>query len=86
MKKPTLWFVCRAKTQISLGTECTQWVAEDPMFLHADSKDSDQTERSESSMGAKVILSVLSWGGSNAEKTDLKLHHMGQKLLVKLLS
>ena len=41
------------KTQISLGTHpvwsesslCTQWVAKDPRFLHADSKDSDQTGR-----------------------------------------
>ena len=40
-----------AKTQISLGIRpvwsesslCTQWVAKDPSFLHADSKDSDQT-------------------------------------------
>ena len=24
---------------------CAQWVAEDPMFLHADSEDSDQTGR-----------------------------------------
>ena len=40
-----------AKTQISLGicsvwsesSLCTQWVAKDPSFLHADSEDSDQT-------------------------------------------
>ena len=25
------------------SSQCTQWVAEDPMCLHADSKDSDQT-------------------------------------------
>ena len=38
-----------AKTQISLGIRpvwsesslCAQWVAKDPSFLHADSKDSD---------------------------------------------
>ena len=43
-----------AKTQISLGSVrpvwsesslCTQWVAKDPNFLHADSEDSDQTGR-----------------------------------------
>ena len=42
-----------AKTQISLGiypvwsesSLCTQWVAKDPIFLHADSQDSDQTGR-----------------------------------------
>ena len=48
--KPTKWCVCPAKTQISLGicpvwsesSLCSQWVAEDPRFLHVDSKDSDQ--------------------------------------------
>ena len=42
-----------AKTQISLGIhpvwseslQCTQWVAEDSIFLHVDSEDSDQTGR-----------------------------------------
>ena len=42
-----------AKTQISLGIRpvwsdsslCAQWVAKDPSFLHADSEDSDQTDR-----------------------------------------
>ena len=42
-----------AKTQISMGIRpvwsesslCAQWVAKDPNFLHADSKDSDQTGR-----------------------------------------
>ena len=42
-----------AKTQISLGIRpvwpesslCALWVAKDPKFLHADSEDSDQTER-----------------------------------------
>ena len=45
--------VCPLKTQISLGIHpvwsesllCAQWVAKDPMFLHADSEDSDQTGR-----------------------------------------
>ena len=40
--KTNKWPLCPAKTQISLGA---QWVAEDPMFLHADSEDSDQTGR-----------------------------------------
>ena len=43
--------VRQAKTQISLdicpvwseSLLCSQWVAEDPSFLHADSEDSDQT-------------------------------------------
>ena len=45
--------VCPAKTQISLDIHpvrsesslCTQWVAKDPSFLHAESKGSDQTRR-----------------------------------------
>ena len=36
-----------------------QWVGKDPNFLHADSEDSDQTE---SSLSAQVILLVLSCG------------------------
>ena len=51
MAKPPKRYVCPAKTPISLGIrpvrlECLQyakWVSEDPMFLHADSEDSDQT-------------------------------------------
>ena len=66
-----------AKTQISLGIRpdwsesslCTQWVAKDPSFLHADSEDSDQTGRLSRLIwvftGRKVILLVLSRGGSN---------------------
>ena len=72
-----------AKTQMSLGSrpvwsessQCAQWVVEDPVFLHADSEDSDQTGWmprllggcpgwSESSLGAHAISLVLSWGGS----------------------
>ena len=53
MTKPTKWPMHPAKTQISQGIRpvwsesslCAQWVAKDPSFLHADSKDSDQTER-----------------------------------------
>ena len=53
MTKPTKWPERPAKTQISLGIRpvwsasslCTQWVAKDPSFLHADIEDSDQTGR-----------------------------------------
>ena len=58
MKKPiekitTKWSVRPAKTQICLGIrqvwseslQCAEWVAKDPVFLHADSEDSDQTGR-----------------------------------------
>ena len=65
--------VCQAKTQISLGIRpvwsesslCTQWVAKDPSFLHADSEDSDQTGLIWGFVGRTVILLVLLWGGSN---------------------
>ena len=65
-----------AKTPISLGIRpvwsesslCTQWVAKDPMFLHAGSEDSDQTGRMPRLIwvfaGRTLILLVLSWGGS----------------------
>ena len=68
--------VCPVKTQISLGicsvwsesSLCAQWVAKDPRFLHADSKDSDQTGQMPRLIwvfaGCTVILLVLSWGGS----------------------
>ena len=45
MTKPKKMTLRPAKTQISLGIRCAQWVAEDAMFLHADSEDSDQTGR-----------------------------------------
>ena len=65
------------KTQISLGIHpvwsesslCTQWVAKDPMLLHADSKDSDQTGQMPRLIwvfaGRTAILLVLSCRGSN---------------------
>ena len=53
MTKPTKVVFVPAKTQISLDIHpvcsesslCAQWVAKDPMFLHADSEDSGQTGR-----------------------------------------
>ena len=68
----TKWHVRPVKTQMSLGIRpvwsesslCAQWVAKDLSFLHAVSEDSDQTGRmpgrSRSSLGAHVILLVLS--------------------------
>ena len=48
---------------------CTQWGAKDPSFHHADSEDSDQTERLSRLVcvlaGCTVILLVLPRGGSN---------------------
>ena len=66
-----------AKTQISLGILpvwseywlCTQWVAKDPSFLHADSEDSGQSGRMPRLIlvfaGRTLILLVLSCRGSN---------------------
>ena len=51
MTKPTEWPVRPAKTQISLcsvrseSSLCAKWVADDPVCLHANSEDSDQTGR-----------------------------------------
>ena len=42
MTKPTKWHIPPVWSESSL---CAQWVAKDPRFLHADSEDSDQTER-----------------------------------------
>ena len=57
---------------------CAQWVAKDPSFLHADSKDSDQTGRMHRLIwvfaGRTVILLVLSWGGSYFDDTSYKYH------------
>ena len=66
-----------AKTQISLSicpvwsesSLCNQCIAKDPNFLHADSKDSDQTGWMPRLIwvfaGCTSILLVLSWGDSN---------------------
>ena len=48
--------------------KCAQWVAKDPGFLHADSKD-----WSESMLGAQIFLLVLSWGGSDGRCLAIKL-------------
>ena len=48
---------------------CIQWVAKDPRFLQADSKDADQTEQIPRLIrvfaGRTVTLLVISWQGSN---------------------
>ena len=48
-----------ASTQSDQTSLCAQWVVKDPSFLHADSKDADQ-----SLLGSPVILLVLSCCGS----------------------
>ena len=76
MTKPTYKMDVRpAKTQISLGIRqvwsesllCTQWVARDPSFLHADNEDWSEWADAQADMSlswAHVILLVLSYAGS----------------------
>ena len=77
-----------AKTQISLGIRpvwsesslCAQWVAKDPIFLHADSEDSDQTGQMPRLIwvfaGRKLTLLVLSCRGSNALEAKCIVWHV----------
>ena len=83
-----------AKTQTSLGilpvwsesSQCAQWVAKDPGFLHANSEDSDRTGRmpsedSDKMGGRTVILLVLSWGGSHSYWLNNKAFSLPQNNL-----
>ena len=58
----------RAFAQSDQSSLCTQRVAKDLSFLHADSKDFDQTGWMPRLiwvlLGTQIILLVLSWGGS----------------------
>ena len=81
MTKPTKWLCAQWRLKSAWASTksdqclslCAQWVAKDPSFLHADSKDSDQSGGcpgwSESSLSAHAILLVLSWGGPHAKCT-----------------
>ena len=75
MKKPTKWHVHTAKTQISLGIRPVwsvfavhmkkPWVLSYPVSAQRTLiRLGGCPGWSESSLGAQVILSVLSWGGS----------------------
>ena len=76
MTKTNKMSVRPAKTQLSLGIRpvwsesllCAQWVAKGPMFLHADSEDSDQTGRMPRLIwvfaGRALTLLVLTCRGS----------------------
>ena len=62
MTKPTKWVCAQrrltsawASAQSDQFSLCAQWVAKDPMFLHADSEDSDQTGR----MSRKTQVSLV---------------------------
>ena len=78
----------REDRSASESSQCAHWVGEDPMFLHADSKDSDQTGRmliflsgSDVSIGYPGCRRCLEncWGCRNGrnmgggEKTGLKV-------------
>ena len=70
--KPTKWLCTQrrlrsawASAQSDQSSLCTQLVAKDPSFLHADSEDSDLSEDSpEPSLVAYVISTKMSWAGS----------------------
>ena len=70
MSKPTKWLCIRPVW--SESSLCAQWVAKDPSFLHADSKDSDQTGRIPRLIWVFVrrtlTLLVLSCCSSHVEK------------------
>ena len=81
MTKPTKWVCAQrrlrsdwASTQSDQSSLCTQWVAKGPRFLHADSKDSDQTGRMPRLIwvfgGQTCHLLVLSWGDSLMKNPD----------------
>ena len=66
-----------APSQDSDQPLCAQWVAKDSSFLHADNEDSDQTGRMPRLIWVfaerKVILLVLSWGGSYIRFQQFKM-------------
>ena len=75
MTKPIKWLCAQrrlrsawASAQSDQSSLCTQWVAKDPSFLHADSEDSDQTGWMPRLIwvcaGRTLILLVLSCCGS----------------------
>ena len=73
MIKPTKW---------SESSQCAQWVAKDPSFLHADSEDSDQTGRMPRLIWvfaeSTLILLVLSCHGSFDETWRRKWWKIGR--------
>ena len=75
MTKSTKWVCAQrrlrsawASTQSDQSSLCAQWIAKDPSFLHAESKDSDQTGRIPRLIwvlaGGTLIVLVLSCHGS----------------------
>ena len=75
---------CTAKIQISLGIHpvwsdsslCIEWVAKDPNFLHADSKDSVQTGR------MPRLIWVFAWRTENILLVLSQDGSLGSRLLV----
>ena len=79
MTKPTKWLCAQRRLRPAWASSqsdqesllCTQWVAKDQSFFHADSKDSDQTGWMPMLIcvfaGHTAILFVLSWSGSFAK-------------------
>ena len=67
MTKPTNWSVRPAKTKINLSaqsdqsSQCAQWVAEDPMFLHADSEDWSDRVDSQADLSLRWAQKSFCW-------------------------
>ena len=67
--KPTKWPVRPAKPQISLGIRtvwsesslCTQWVAKDPSFLHADSEDWSDWADAQADLSLRWVHRSFCW-------------------------
>ena len=67
--KSTKWHVRPVKTQISLGIRpvwsasslCTQWVAKDPRFLHADSEDWSDWADAEADLSVRRAHRSFGW-------------------------
>ena len=86
MTKPTKWVCAQRRLRSAVGilpdwsksSLCTQWVAKDPSFLHADSEDSDQTGRMPRLIwvfaGRTVTLLDLSCRGWNVFDIGISEH------------
>ena len=66
---------------------CTQWVAKDPKFLHADSKDSDQTGRMPRLMSLRWAHShVVGLSCRSSLEYDLNIHSVWLESWCSLIS
>ena len=75
-----------ASTQYDQSSLYTQWVAKNPSFLHADSEDPDQTERTPRLIwvfaGRTLILLVLSCRGSYTDGQKIPIRKFNSNFFV----